>query len=108
RTTRIPPRRRLPVRSRGPPQRCPPENSVADQARHLQIGKHRSMMNLRLQGLILTLCLTLPAALHAGPRLDQIQVIGTHNSYHIAPHPTLRALIQEGIPAAAESVEYTH
>jgi hypothetical protein len=66
------------------------------------------LMNSHFRPVTLTLCLALPAALFAGPRLDQIQVIGTHNSYHIAPHPSLMTLIRGRQPDAAESLEYTH
>lgn len=44
----------------------------------------------------------------AGPRLDQIQVVGTHNSYHIAPHPALDALIRARDPLQADALAYTH
>lgn len=43
-----------------------------------------------------------------GPRLNEVQVIGTHNSYHIAPHPSLAAMIRRRDPSAADSLEYTH
>ncbi|MBL9134370.1 MAG: hypothetical protein JNK85_00815 [Verrucomicrobiales bacterium] len=51
-------------------------------------------------------CLTLPAL--AAPRLNEMQVIGTHNSYHIAPSPAVDALIRSRDPAAADSLQYTH
>lgn len=41
-------------------------------------------------------------------RLNQIQVIGTHNSYHIAPHPELMQLIQITGKRLAESLDYSH
>ena len=41
-------------------------------------------------------------------RLNQIQVIGTHNSYHIAPHPELIQLIQITGKRLAESLDYSH
>ncbi|MCC6234508.1 MAG: hypothetical protein IT580_17830 [Verrucomicrobiales bacterium] len=44
----------------------------------------------------------------AGPRLHEIQVIGSHNSYHIAPHPAVLALVRSRDPAAAASLAYTH
>jgi len=44
----------------------------------------------------------------AGPRLNQIQVVGTHNSYHIAPHPSLAALIRSQSAALADSIDYSH
>ncbi len=48
----------------------------------------------------LTLCFGLPVACWFGgewvrgdePRLNQIQVIGSHNSYHIAAHKTVLEL----------------
>ncbi|MEE9208705.1 MAG: phosphatidylinositol-specific phospholipase C1-like protein [Gemmatimonadota bacterium] len=41
-------------------------------------------------------------------RLNHVQVLGTHNSYHIEPRPALLALIASIDPAAAASMEYTH
>ncbi len=41
-------------------------------------------------------------------RLNQIQVIGTHNSYHIAPYSTVKALIAEASGGQAEGLDYTH
>jgi hypothetical protein len=43
----------------------------------------------------------------AGPALNQMQVIGSHNSYHIASPPKLFAKIV-GINSAAKSLNYTH
>lgn len=41
-------------------------------------------------------------------RLNQIQVIGTHNSYHVAPHPELMQLISLTSQRLADSIDYTH
>ncbi|MHC5537664.1 phosphatidylinositol-specific phospholipase C1-like protein [Singulisphaera rosea] len=41
-------------------------------------------------------------------RLNQIQVIGSHNSYHIAPHPTVLNLIGTPKRSTAEGLDYTH
>lgn len=41
-------------------------------------------------------------------RLNQIQVIGTHNSYHQAPSGAMRALIAAANAEAARSLDYTH
>jgi hypothetical protein len=41
-------------------------------------------------------------------RLNHVQVLGTHNSYHIEPRPALLALIASIDPLAAASMEYTH
>lgn len=43
-----------------------------------------------------------------GPRLDQCQVIGTHNSYHVAPGPVIDALLRQKIGAEADALAYTH
>jgi hypothetical protein len=42
------------------------------------------------------------------PRLNQIQVIGSHNSYHVAPDPGVMSLIAAGGARRAESIDYTH
>lgn len=41
-------------------------------------------------------------------RLNQIQVLGTHNSYHIQAEPMLFALLAAYDQALADSLEYTH
>jgi len=42
------------------------------------------------------------------PRLNQIQVIGSHNSYHLAPHPNVLGLIAVAGRDHATGLEYTH
>ena len=46
--------------------------------------------------------------LPAQVRLNEIQVIGTHNSYHIQPHPSVMALIEKTARGQAEAIAYTH
>src|SRR3990170_3778897 len=41
-------------------------------------------------------------------RLNHVQVLGTHNSYHIQPRPALLQFIGSIDPMAAASMEYTH
>ncbi len=41
-------------------------------------------------------------------RLNQIQVVGTHNSYHIKPHPSILQLLSKTTPAQALAIAYTH
>ncbi len=41
-------------------------------------------------------------------RLNQIQVIGSHNSYHIAPEPELLKMIALSGQRVADSIDYTH
>ncbi len=42
------------------------------------------------------------------PRLNQLQVIGSHNSYHIAPAPAVLELIAASGRHRAEGLDYTH
>jgi hypothetical protein len=42
------------------------------------------------------------------PRLNQMQVIGTHNSYKLAPHPELLKLVSLTTKRLAESIDYSH
>jgi hypothetical protein len=44
----------------------------------------------------------------AEPRLNQIQVVGTHNSYHLAPEPAVRELIAASGRRRAEAIDYSH
>lgn len=41
-------------------------------------------------------------------RLNQIQVVGTHNSYHVEPHPSIMELIRRFVPTQAEAIQYSH
>jgi hypothetical protein len=41
-------------------------------------------------------------------KLNQIQVIGSHNSYHIEPCPTVRGMIASTGERHAQGLEYTH
>lgn len=41
-------------------------------------------------------------------RLNHIQVLGSHNSYHIQPKPDLFAAIEALVPPLARAWEYTH
>jgi Phosphoinositide phospholipase C, Ca2+-dependent len=41
-------------------------------------------------------------------KLNQIQVIGTHNSYHLAPEPKLMGLIGAANQRAALAIDYSH
>jgi hypothetical protein len=44
----------------------------------------------------------------AGVRLNQIQVIGTHNSYHLRADDSLMKLIAAPDPQAARDLDYSH
>jgi calcium-dependent phosphoinositide phospholipase C len=56
----------------------------------------------------LTIGLGVATAMAGEPRLNQIQVIGTHNSYHIAPTAAIQQLIASAGKARAEGLDYTH
>lgn len=58
--------------------------------------------NLLLASLLLTSCLD------DHPRLNEIQVLGTHNSYHIQPRASLLGAIASFEPELAATLEYTH
>lgn len=50
-----------------------------------------------------------PWALHTSDiLLNQLQVIGTHNSFHKRPDPSMMALVRPFLPGEAESWDYTH
>ena len=57
---------------------------------------------------LLALNLMTLTALAAEPRLNQIQVIGTHNSYHIAPHADLMGLLSATSKTLGQGLDYTH
>ena len=42
------------------------------------------------------------------PRFNQLQVIGTHNSYHIAPAPAIQQMLVSRNPQRAQALDYTH
>jgi hypothetical protein len=63
------------------------------------------MSPLRLAPLLL---IAMGAAPPDDVRLNQIQVIGSHNSYHVEPAPGVAAVIAGANPEAAESLQYTH
>lgn len=41
------------------------------------------------------------------PRINQVQVVGTHNSYHIEPHASMMKIMQEA-GRRGTGIEYTH
>ena len=43
-----------------------------------------------------------------GPRLNQMQVIGSHNSYHLAPHPNIQGMLGARAREVALALDYTH
>jgi hypothetical protein len=41
-------------------------------------------------------------------RLDQVQVLGSHNSYHGRPYPQVLAALYKSTPGLAQSLDYAH
>ena len=41
-------------------------------------------------------------------RINQIQVVGTHNSYRVAPHPNVMGLVAAAGKGHAEGLDYSH
>ncbi len=41
-------------------------------------------------------------------RLDQVQVLGSHNSYHGRPYPQVLAALYKSTPALARTLDYAH
>src|SRR5918995_4313921 len=41
-------------------------------------------------------------------RLNEIQVLASHNSYHVQPEPALMAALTDFLGDAAQGFEYTH
>ncbi|MBB2159774.1 Ca2+-dependent phosphoinositide-specific phospholipase C [Gluconacetobacter sacchari] len=48
------------------------------------------------------------AGAEEGMRLDQIQVIGSHNSYHAGLAPSIAALLARRDPRSAQGLDYAH
>ena len=49
-----------------------------------------------------------PAAADDALRINQIQVIGTHNSYHMGFAPSATRLMQSEAPQALAAIDYSH
>ncbi len=66
----------------------------------------RLWLLLCLAGSLLSGCFTKPE--HSNIRLNQIQVIGTHNSYHLRAPEALRTLLAKHSPDEANGLDYQH
>ncbi len=66
--------------------------------------------NILLGGLILlpTFCTASQPALPDDVRINEVQVIGTHNSYHVAPGASLMEIIRDKSGNSGNGLEYTH
>ena len=69
----------------------------------------RIICSMAAFAMFLSFTLVVPAAeTEASLRLDQSQVIGTHNSYHVAPDAVADALIRVVAPREADANAHTH
>src|SRR5205085_9412962 len=56
-------------------------------------------------------CLLAGCQTHSPPaamRINQIQVIGSHNSYHLRAHDSLMAVMAKRNPSAPQGLDYNH
>ena len=58
--------------------------------------------------LLLFASIALADELNDQTRLNQIQVVGTHNSYHVEPHSSIMTLIRNVAAKQADAIQYTH
>ena len=70
----------------------------------------RSLAGIRV--IILILGFTVSTDRRAAPddavHMNQVQVVGTHNSYHLEPLPSVRSLIAATGERQAEALDYSH
>jgi len=96
------------------PSRCAKRTQVSATAHGFIVSFRRFMRrDARARSLVLVSCLGLIVPRPAGAadtevRLNQIQVIGTHNSYHLRAPDSLRALIAKRTPFTARALDYAH
>jgi len=57
---------------------------------------------------IISLCLSIWANAEDSLRLNQIQVIGTHNSYKMDIHPSVMEALRQKSEETARSLDYAH
>ncbi len=63
------------------------------------------MLRLLLSGLVL---MFITAGCAQGPRLNEIQFVGSHNSYKQATSPVYRQALEASNPDAARAIDYEH
>ncbi len=67
-------------------------------------GFPATLFSMRLTALFALVCSLSPAQL----KLNEIQIIGSHNSYHAGISPNEMAALRKSNPAAAEALDYKH
>lgn len=70
--------------------------------------KDAKYISLTCWSLLITSAFALSPVFSDEIRLNQIQVIGTHNSYHVAAHKAVMKLIAQRSEKLARSLDYTH
>ena len=70
--------------------------------------RHRLTRVSGLPGLVVAFLTVGTFGAGGEPRLNQIQVIGSHNSYHVAPDGAIRELLVSRNVQRAQALDYTH
>lgn len=68
----------------------------------------RAPRSKRIERALLGLLTIVPLALHAAPRLNELQYIGSHNSYHAGFAPSEAELWKRTDPATFAKLDYRH
>lgn len=96
--------------------RRPPQRGKL-RAMHRRAPSARTLVALVSMVAILAACRPLPEAAAAGGppsapgaqvRLNEVQVLASHNSYHVEPEPVLLDALRGVIGAEADGLQYTH
>ncbi len=66
------------------------------------------MLRSLLLALVTTATSLLATSCTPAVRMNQVQVIGTHNSYHLVAHDSLLTLMNQRRPGLAQTLEYSH
>jgi hypothetical protein len=92
---------------------CPPEASMRKAKRSKQPASEAGRLILQLFGHCLVFSLALFVLTGCTTpvdrvRINQAQVIGTHNSYHLRGHESLRKLMAKFAPGLPRGLDYSH
>src|ERR1700735_5789706 len=80
---------------------------MADMTARSSLRRLRSTLTMLLPILAATGCGSAGAVDDTGP-INEIQVIGTHNSYHAGLTPGVAKLLQTAAPAVFDGLDYQH
>jgi hypothetical protein len=79
-----------------------------DRACRVAVHGSRAKRLERIRRALLGLLALVPLALHAAPRLNELQYIGSHNSYHAGFAPSEAELWKRTDPATFAMLDYRH